>query len=304
MDNQTIHIACNIDSKYTRFCGVLMVSLFENNQNEHIKMHILCYHLTVENKKDLQDIASQYNNEIQFYDVDESIFKEFPISEQWPIVIYFRLILPSLLNKSVKRVLYMDCDIVCRGALRELYFTNMENQTICAVEDILNNFPALYNRMDYSPRYGYFNSGVLLIDLFKWQNLNITNKCIDYIRNNHVIHPDQDALNIALHNQKTAIDSRWNYISNYHTRYISIQEYKEDLYKTKKYYPILVHFTGTKPWSNRCDSPFKVEWMKYQEKTKWKDLIPQHTIKQVLIHKFALLLDKIGVRKYNHQKLF
>ena len=80
-----MHIACNIDSKYTRFCGVLMVSLFENNKNEHIKMHILGYHLSDKDKQDLIDITNEYHNEIKFYDIDENIFKDFPISDQWPL---------------------------------------------------------------------------------------------------------------------------------------------------------------------------------------------------------------------------
>ena len=47
------HIACNIDSKYTRFCGVLMVSVFENNKDVSIKVHILGDGLTQKDKKDL-----------------------------------------------------------------------------------------------------------------------------------------------------------------------------------------------------------------------------------------------------------
>ena len=33
--NDTIHITCGFDSKYTRFAGVLLVSIFENNKSEH-----------------------------------------------------------------------------------------------------------------------------------------------------------------------------------------------------------------------------------------------------------------------------
>ena len=297
MKTETMHIACNIDSKYTRFCGVLMVSLFENNRDEHLKMHILCYHLTDENKEDLQEIATRYNNDIQFYDIDETIFKGFPISDQWPIVIYFRLMLPELLDKNIIKVLYLDCDILCRGNLNELFSTKMGDNAICATEDILSRFPALYNRLGYHPSYNYFNSGVLLINVAKWKELELTKKCINYIGSNKVRHPDQDALNAILFDKKMILDSRWNYISNYHTRYISKEEYEEDLFKTKTYFPIFIHFTGTKPWSNLCDSPFKREWFSYQNKTKWKDMIPSHSIKQIIVYRTALLLDAIGIRR-------
>ena len=67
-------------------------------------------------------------------------------------------------------------------------------------------------------------------------------KCINYIGSNKVRHPDQDALNAILFDKKMILDSRWNYISNYHTRYISKEEYEEDLFKTKTYFPIFIHF--------------------------------------------------------------
>ena len=78
------HIACNIDSKYTRFCGVLMVSVFENNKDVSIKVHILGDGLTQKDKKDLQDIASSYGNSVVFYDVNDDMFQQFPVSDQWP----------------------------------------------------------------------------------------------------------------------------------------------------------------------------------------------------------------------------
>lgn len=76
------HIACNIDSKYTRFCGVLMVSVFENNKEETIRFHVLGDGLTQKDKKNLQDIASSYGNSVVFYDVNDDMFQNFPVSDQ------------------------------------------------------------------------------------------------------------------------------------------------------------------------------------------------------------------------------
>lgn len=301
---EELHIACNIDSKYTQYCGVLMVSISENNQAYNIHYHILGDSLTQKNVDSLKNIANYYNNDISIYNIEPDLFNGFPVSDQWPKVIYSRIILPNLLPSHVGKVLYLDCDIVCRGSLKELIETDMEGKTICAVQDILANFPGMYNRLQYSPKYGYFNSGVILFDIPKWKAHNFTHQCMSYLKNNHVIHPDQDALNVVLHDQWKNIDIRWNFISNYHTRYISMDERNMDLYKTDKYYPILVHFTGAKPWSNKCDSPYKKDYLEYQNKTEWHGQIPKHTIKQHIIHLLILSLDALHIKKANKQKCF
>ncbi len=299
-----MHIACNIDSKYTRFCGVLMVSLFENNKNEHIKMHILGYHLSDKDKQDLIDITNEYHNEIKFYDIDENIFKDFPISDQWPLVIYFRLILPELISKETSRVLYLDCDIICRGSLHEFYYEEMGNNVLHAKEDILSSFPGMFNRLGYSPKYKYFNSGVILFNLIEWQKNNMTHKCIAYIQNHNVIHPDQDALNVVAHKKWKNIDTRWNFLSNFHTKYINEEEFTSDLKCDKEYYPILVHFTGAKPWTNACDSFFKYDWLKYQTLTKWATIVPKHSVLEKIKYSLVIVLDFFSIRKRNKYKAF
>lgn len=60
-----IHITCSLDSKYTRFAGVLMTSIFENNKDERIMMHIMGFQLSNNDKTDLEYIAKRYNNEIE-----------------------------------------------------------------------------------------------------------------------------------------------------------------------------------------------------------------------------------------------
>lgn len=300
MNNEIFHVACNIDSKYTRYCGVLMISLFENNKESKIKMHILGYHLTTENKNDLKKIAINYHNDIQFYDVNEEMFKEFPVSEQWPIVIYFRLMLPELISKDVERVLYVDCDIIFRGPIQDLMNIDLKGNIIGAVEDKMASPYAPYLEMlGYDPKYQYFNSGVLLIDIKKWNNSSISEKCIAFIKENKVIHPDQDALNAILHDKWIRLTNRWNNGSALHTRYISMEFFIKDFNKETKSYPVIIHFSGIKPWDSRCRDPFKDDFYKYQALTKWHNCIPKHSIKEWIYHGITLILDRIGIRKIN-----
>lgn len=304
MKNRTIHIACNIDSKYTRYCGVLMVSLFENNKNEHIKIHILCYHLTKENKQDLKDIATYYNNEVQFYDVDESTFVGFPISEQWPIVIYFRLILPNIIDQTVDKILYVDCDIIFRGPIQELMNIELNNYVIGAVEDGISPYAPIIEELGYDPKYYYFNSGSLLINLPLWRNLQISQKCIEYIKTHHVIHPDQDALNAILYDKWLRLSYKWNNMSHLHTKYMNMHFFLMDKQKKTRNYPIIIHYTGEKPWYSNCKNPFKDEFFEYQARTKWANCIPRHTLYDKIEYLISIILDKLCIRKRNPYYLY
>jgi len=301
---ETIHVACNIDSKYTRFCGVLMVSLFENNKVEIIKMHILADSLTDEDKNNLAEIAHRYSNQIQFYEVDKTLFEEFPTSNQWPKVIYYRLMLPEIIDKEVKRVLYVDCDIIFRGPIKELFDINLDGKIIGAVEDVLSIYSYMIENLGYSPTNYYFNSGVILIDVKSWINNNITKQCLDFIRNNNVKHPDQDALNAILNQQWLRLHHRWNFISNYHTFYIDPECFKADFNVKGTHYPVIIHFSGIKPWNSACQDPYKLYFFEYQKYTKWGCVIPKHSIKEYIFFTISVLLDKFKIRKRNEYYRF
>lgn len=293
------HIACNIDSKYTRFCGVLMVSVFENNKEETIRFHILGDGLTPKDKEDLQDIASNYGNSVVFYDVDEDMFRNFPVSNQWPRVIYYRLILPSLVESDVDRVLYVDCDIIFRGPIKELMDVDLKNNTVAAVEDVFSHFLSYVYPLGYNPTDWYFNSGVILIDVEKWKHRDITHKCLEFIKRNKVVHPDQDALNAVLHDSWLRISNRWNFLSNYHVTYLNMKMFQMDMDKSYPYYPVICHFTGLKPWDSRCRSPFKSDFFEYQEKTIWKDCIPKHTYGERIHQVLVAIFDSLKIKKRN-----
>ena len=47
MVKETIHIACNIDTSYVKYCIVMLTSLFENNQNVSFHIHVI-YQMNVE----------------------------------------------------------------------------------------------------------------------------------------------------------------------------------------------------------------------------------------------------------------
>ena len=272
-EKNLIHIACGLDSKYTRFASVLLVSIFENNKDESFMCHVMGLELKPEDKADLSNLANCYDNQIRFYDMNAEDFSNFNVTRQWNIVVYFRLVLPNLLDRSIKRIIYFDCDIICRGSIRQLYDTFLGGEYIIgACEDhVISPRMSLCYLNKINANNFYFNSGMLLIDCQAWRDNDTTNKCMEYLNKEKPMHFDQDTLNAVLQEKWLHLSYRWNYMADFHGAYFGEREYKMDMEKSYPFYPVIIHFTGVKPWNHASHSVYKVDFFKYQSLTKWKN---------------------------------
>ena len=63
MAKETIHIACNIDTSYVKYCIVMLTSLFENNQNVSLHIHVIAGELSAEPRSLLYDWIEKHNSQ-------------------------------------------------------------------------------------------------------------------------------------------------------------------------------------------------------------------------------------------------
>ena len=93
----------------------------------------------------------------------------------WPLTCLQRLFLCDYLPKELNKILYLDCDIIARNSLKELYEIEFDKEEYCAavpdcVSDICRNNIGIDNRSNY------YNSGVVLINLELWRKENVAEK--------------------------------------------------------------------------------------------------------------------------------
>lgn len=76
----TIHIVLASDDAYVQHLGVLLVSIFENNREETMLIHLMTDNISDKNKRLLSQIVDlQYGQRLIFYEMDKTLFKEFPL---------------------------------------------------------------------------------------------------------------------------------------------------------------------------------------------------------------------------------
>lgn len=187
--------------------------------------------------------------------------------------IYMRAWIAELLPDDVERALYLDVDIVVVGSLAPLWSVDLDGALMAAV-----NIPGSMrgvNLLAMNPEDGYFNSGVLVVDLKQWRETNAGQEVLDYIRDNpDRVLGDQDALNAVLSRRTKRLPFEWNAIRPFYNEPNDLPLTQAELENIRRD-ALIIHFNGNlKPWSYFCDHPRRDEYTKYLRMTEWRDFVP------------------------------
>jgi lipopolysaccharide biosynthesis glycosyltransferase len=138
-------------------------------------------------------------------------------------VMFGRLFVDRFLPARFKRVIYIDGDTQIAGSLDPLVEAVIPQGAFLACRDPSSLFADLsparrarltehHHQLGLSGVRGeYFNSGVLVLDRDGWAPL--AQACVDCYRENQAlfVHPDQDALNVAVGDRCRIISNKWNF---------------------------------------------------------------------------------------------
>lgn len=306
-----MEIVCSTDSCYVMQTGIMLTSLFENNREADIRVHVLHNGIDSNSITLIERIACDYGQKITFYLVDESLFSTFPIGRDGQnthvgtsYATYYRLFLSELLPNDINRVLYLDGDIIVMDSLNELWATDMHDKAIAAVPDSYNNKIEHYNRLHYPQQLGYFNAGVLLINLDYWRTNNVVSAFCQYAsaRPDSLYCHDQDILNYVFRDCKIVLPLRYNMLNEYwfKTRHSVVSWEFDNQIHYGQQHPAIIHFTGLpKPWFSNCRHPMKPEFEHYRTMTPWRDVKERKwgDIRHLIEHIAQKLLVLLGLRK-------
>lgn len=272
-EGKTINILCATDDKYAPFCGVMLTSFLENHKGFHTEVYIIVKSRLKEEKR-LKRLEERYDVKVNIVEFPFSdITSSFPIGNRyWTIETYYRLFAPVLLPKDIDRILYLDCDIIVDGDVSEMYFSEIKDISAIVTTDFMSIQAGNPKRLGYDESFGYFNAGMMLINISYWREHDILQRSINYIKENSEILflYDQDVLNYVLHDSKKFIGIEYNFFSLYITKmtFDSIDENTKKAVINCK--PRIIHFIKPKPWSIfSYKFPLTRVWEKYCKVSLW-----------------------------------
>lgn len=163
----------------------------------------------------------------------------------------YRLLLPELLPE-LNSVIYIDCDVVVRQNLAELYReTELGDNLLAAVHEApIEKQSERWSALGCDPNR-YFNSGFLLINLAQMRAEGTSAKLLEALKADYLEFPDQDALNVVCRGRVLPLSPVFNsirtfFIPRYRKEFEA--QYGDEMWD-KVQNEGTIHYTGGKPWN-------------------------------------------------------
>lgn len=248
-----IDIVFAIDGNYAEPTVVVGNSIRANvrAENAPIRFHVIDCGLDAANRGRVEDGLSRAG-EVLLHTVANQMRLPRKI-KHWTSAALGRLHVGEVLPTDVTRAVYLDVDTLVLGDISELLTVDLAGRTIGAsINEVggdrswVLGESAIYSDHGAEPP-GYFNSGVLVMDMEKWRAQNVTDQATEIYRRygDQLRTHDQDVLNIIFSGAWTPVPEKWNKLVE-HSVHGRFGNGRLD-YLTRR--EGLVHFIGgTKPW--------------------------------------------------------
>jgi lipopolysaccharide biosynthesis glycosyltransferase len=257
-ENNTVNIVAITDSNYIIPLNVTIYSAIKNkNQNSIYHFYIIGVDL---NKYDIKSMTEQATNNVKITVIPNKNIYSFynpnnVINPHVPSCDILKFNLPELFPKFDK-ILYLDGDILVQQDLSALYNSNIEDSYVGCVQEKYIGFP-LEKELGI-PKF--FNNGVMLLNLKKMREDNITEKLLKYkIYDAPMRFATQDAFNVVLQPALKFLDEKYNIIilDIDVNKFSDVNKYLKD--------GVIIHYSGNdKPWDNP-NVLYSSEWQKYYD---------------------------------------
>lgn len=305
-----IHVACNIDSNYVKYCAVMLTSLLENNSDSCVHVHVIAASLPEGGQSVLRGVVEgRYGQKLSFHFPDASMLDGCRVNEGSYISLatYYRIFLGSILPPDVAKVLYLGCDLVVNGSVAPFWNTDISDVALGCVEDMWSGRPGIYERLHYPAQASYFNAGVLLVNLDRLRATGFERRAIDYLaaHADRLEMYDQDLLNALLHDDKRFVPHRWN-VQDGFLRRRRVERMPADsvrMLEKELEHPVIIHYTGAKkPWHYKSQHPWRNLYFRYLDMTPWHGERPDMPLGYRLKLASDSLLRACGLMKPKYLK--
>lgn len=281
------------DDTYAPFLCTTMYSILQNTKHT-IEFYILDGGILDTSKVQITESLKHFTNfSVDYTDMSSFALDRFPNISYYTTNMFSRYFIPEI-QPHVSKAIYLDVDIIVECDIVELYTQDLETYALGAViqlPDIAGKQLKEKIYPTFKSESQYFNSGVLLIDLKKFRDENITQRLVSLTieYKDILIYPDQDILNIFFDDNFKILDYSYNYITC-HTKWI-MENYPEEasyFSDTAK----IIHFAGPKPWNNSSVYLSNKFWDTLKKTTFFEKVFYNFIFSQSTIHEQLVLTQE------------
>lgn len=294
---KTLQVLYQSDNNYAVYMGVSICSLLENNKSaDDIAIYVIDDGIKKDNKEKILEMVNSYGRRLYFVSGekvldDTRIVKAFSYSGMRKnthsyLKMFFDILIPDISGKLV----YIDCDTAVTGSLSELLDLDMKENAIGMVLDSL--VTRSRKTVGLGEKDKYYNSGVILIDIARWKELQCSNRILHHIESIRTYGTvDQDVLNVELKDYILTLPIKYNlqpvHLDYSYDLYSEVFRHKEEYYskqdvETALDSPAIVHYLryiGESPWNENNVHPGTKYYDYYLSISPWKGAVKKNTDK-------------------------
>lgn len=188
------------------------------------------------------------------------------VDARYSVAASYRLLLPDLLPEY-DQIMYVDCDVVVRNNLANLFReVDLGDNYLAGVYEATLDFQVAHMEFIGCAPGTYINSGFLIMNLRQLRADQMVRRFITASKNESLEFPDQDVLNQLCRGRILGLPPFYNSIRTFY-----LPQYKANFLK---YYDEAawqavqqngtIHYTGSKPW-NTFTANFDCWWYYYEQ---------------------------------------
>lgn len=272
------------DDNYAWLMGISMISLFENNKaSEEVNVFLFGDNLSEENENILSGIADKYGRKFMHIDVEKVKIPDYIMSERYPKSTYSRLFAYDLLPSNVKKLIYLDCDIIVSGSLEDMFNRDVEGKAFLAVKDCVSK--AYKRKIGLKASDTYINAGVLLMNLDRLREIPIAERMKAFVDkySSAMSYADQEIVNSIFQGDFGILPPEYDVMtmeSEYTYRQLCLVRHPHHYYTKEeiefaKANPRIIHYTtcmlNIRPWFKNSKHSHAWRFDKYMAMSPWKD---------------------------------
>lgn len=279
MDSK-INIVFAADDNYAQHTAVAMASVLVNTKvPEKIYFYLIDDEIKEANKEKIRKTVHNLGGNIKFVKIKNNKLENCYVSGELSRASYFRLDIANILDDSIEKIIYLDCDLLVYDDIEKMWQIDMGTKAIAATCD-LGIMASARVRKQKNKFIGlpfdapYFNAGVLMLDLKKWRKEKYSDEVISIATQNKYPNHDQDALNKFFMNNWHEIPLRWDVIPPVFNLFLKIvtKPYLRQKAIEAKINPAIFHYAGGyKPWEYEVHPGFNDKYYEYLKMTEFKD---------------------------------
>ena len=274
-----IVIAMALDRGYAPWAATLLRSCVRAHPSTSICFEIVHDRsLSEEDCRRLTETATGSHASVRFHAVAIDAVSHLPTTPLFGSIVWLRFRLPELLLDR-SRALYLDADTLVMSELCELWDTQLDPHPLAAVANIVERGARAHvEALGVQYPGGFFNSGVLLMDLERMRAEQSAEQLFKTAADlgERLIWPDQDALNLVFARRWLPLHPRWNTQNSFWAwRQWAVEVFGEALLEEATTDPGIRHFEGpgiSKPWHYLCPYPGRKEYRALLAETPWADV--------------------------------